>query len=282
MQMDWRPKKSGSKREPGFATESCSDVPKGGRMSIFQDRMLLQEDRKVHEADATGDHLKLLLKHVKELKAQLCPTDDGLNAWLMDAKVFTGVSFDVVPERSLKPDFLSALPLYEEESPWQMHSRRAQGVSLLESKLQVFENIASVLSKEMAASRQTFVALRGQRAFYTSRYGYKLCMRIYLNGDGRGKGSHISLFLVLLRGDYDALLQWPFAHKVTLMLLSQNNTEHLVNTLQPDPTSPSFQRPVADTNEASGFPKIEKVQPMGHMCPQLLLGVPKSPDTRKP
>ncbi|XP_013928039.1 PREDICTED: TNF receptor-associated factor 1 [Thamnophis sirtalis] len=52
-------------------------------------------------------------------------------------------------------------------------------------------------------------------AFYTSRYGYKLCMRIYLNGEGRGRGTHISLFIVLLKGDYDSLLPWPFTHKVT-------------------------------------------------------------------
>ena len=51
--------------------------------------------------------------------------------------------------------------------------------------------------------------------FYTSRYGYKMCARIYLNGDGMGKGTHVSLFFVVMRGDYDALLPWPFRQKVT-------------------------------------------------------------------
>eukprot|EP00058_Branchiostoma_floridae_P000767 XP_002586255.1 hypothetical protein BRAFLDRAFT_109339 [Branchiostoma floridae] len=45
--------------------------------------------------------------------------------------------------------------------------------------------------------------------FYTSRTGYKMCARIYLNGDGMGKGSHISLFFVLMRGHFDWLLRWP-------------------------------------------------------------------------
>ena len=40
--------------------------------------------------------------------------------------------------------------------------------------------------------------------FYTSRYGYKMCSRIYLNGDGMGRGTHISLFFVVMRGQYDA------------------------------------------------------------------------------
>ena len=50
--------------------------------------------------------------------------------------------------------------------------------------------------------------------FYTSRYGYKMCARIYLNGDGMGKGTHMSLFFVVMKGEYDALLPWPFRQKV--------------------------------------------------------------------
>ena len=50
-----------------------------------------------------------------------------------------------------------------------------------------------------------------------------MCARIYLNGDGMGKGTHISLFFVIMRGEYDALLRWPFRQKVTFMLLDQEN-----------------------------------------------------------
>jgi len=35
--------------------------------------------------------------------------------------------------------------------------------------------------------------------FYTSRYGYKMCARIYLNGDGVGRGTHLSLFFVIMQ-----------------------------------------------------------------------------------
>ena len=51
-------------------------------------------------------------------------------------------------------------------------------------------------------------------AFYTAKYGYKLCLRLYLNGDGTGKRTHLSLFIVIMRGEYDALLSWPFRNKV--------------------------------------------------------------------
>ena len=90
--------------------------------------------------------------------------------------------------------------------------------------------------------------------FYTSRYGYKMCARIYLNGDGMGKGTHISVFFVVMRGQYDALLRWPFTQKVTMMLLDQDNVEHVIDSFRPDPNSSSFQRPRREMNVASGCP----------------------------
>ena len=90
--------------------------------------------------------------------------------------------------------------------------------------------------------------------FYTSRYGYKMCARIYLNGDGMGKGTHISVFFVVMRGQYDAILRWPFRQKVTFVLFDQDNVQHVIEAFRPDPNSPSFQRPRRETNIASGCP----------------------------
>ncbi|KAM4719341.1 TNF receptor-associated factor 2 isoform 2-T3 [Anableps anableps] len=91
-------------------------------------------------------------------------------------------------------------------------------------------------------------------AFYSSKYGYKMCLRLYLNGDGTGRGTHLSLFFVVMKGKCDALLKWPFSQKVTLMLLDQNNREHIIDAFRPDITSTSFQRPISEMNIASGCP----------------------------
>uniref|UniRef100_A0A674MGP9 TNF receptor-associated factor n=1 Tax=Takifugu rubripes TaxID=31033 RepID=A0A674MGP9_TAKRU len=73
---------------------------------------------------------------------------------------------------------------------------------------------------DFTKKRQDAVAGRApamfSSAFYTSKYGYKMCLRIYLNGDGTGRGTHLSLFFVVMRGHSDALLKWPFNQKVTL------------------------------------------------------------------
>ncbi|XP_021089722.1 TNF receptor-associated factor 1 isoform X2 [Mesocricetus auratus] len=104
-------------------------------------------------------------------------------------------------------------------------------------------------------------------AFYTAKYGYKLCLRLYLNGDGSGKKTHLSLFIVIMRGEYDALLPWPFRNKVTFMLLDQNNREHAIDAFRPDLSSASFQRPQSETNVASGCPlffPLSKLQSPKH------------------
>ena len=90
--------------------------------------------------------------------------------------------------------------------------------------------------------------------FYTSQFGYKTCARIYMNGDGFGKNTHISLFFVVMKGDFDALLPWPFEKNITMMLLDQNNGEHMIDAFRSDPESSSFQRPKNNMNVASGSP----------------------------
>ena len=91
--------------------------------------------------------------------------------------------------------------------------------------------------------------------FYSSYYGYKMCARVYLNGDGTGKGTHLSLFFVLMKGEYDALQIWPFRQKVSLSLLDQSgNRRHITDTFRPDPTSSSFRQPLGEMNIASGSP----------------------------
>lgn len=55
--------------------------------------------------------------------------------------------------------------------------------------------------------------------FYIVKYGYKLCLWLYLNGDGIGKRIYLLFFIVIMRGEYDVLLLWFFWNKVIFMLL---------------------------------------------------------------
>ncbi|TRZ03589.1 hypothetical protein DNTS_013502 [Danionella cerebrum] len=130
--------------------------------------------------------------------------------------------------------------------------------SLRELQFCTFDGVFIWKIADFSRRRQEAVAGRAPAmfspAFYSSKYGYKMCMRLYLNGDGTGRGTHLSLFFVVMKGKYDALLKWPFSQKVTLMLLDQNNREHIIDAFRPDISSTSFQKPISEMNIASGCP----------------------------
>ena len=93
--------------------------------------------------------------------------------------------------------------------------------------------------------------------FYTSPHGYRMCIRTYLNGDGIGKGTHLSLFFVLMRSEHDNLLSWPFKQSVRFTLINQKNpAASITEAFVPDLHSSSFKKPENDMNIPSGFPKF--------------------------
>jgi hypothetical protein len=107
------------------------------------------------------------------------------------------------------------------------------------------EDYGQLLNEAMMGKR-LFI---DSQPFYVGRNGYKVCARAYLNGDGLGKGTHLSLFLVVLRGKYDSLIPWPFQQKVTFKLIDQSDQDpHIIASFQPRLHKP------ANTNIASGNP----------------------------
>lgn len=97
--------------------------------------------------------------------------------------------------------------------------------------------------------------------FYTSQYGYKLMATLFLNGNGAGEGSHLSVYIKILPGEYDSLLSWPFSHTVSFTLHDQaaspENACHIVESFVPDPSWKNFQRPSKEPDSLGyGFPRF--------------------------
>ncbi|NWR84993.1 TRAF2 factor, partial [Furnarius figulus] len=244
-----------------------------------------KEKLKEHEKSAVGAHMLLLLQHMRQLKGTLCSTAKAARAVTPQAElnklenklhVFENIvavlnkevessNMEIMAFRrqsELDQNIIRGLELKISE----LHrclTQKDAGLSSLHKSL-LFSEQASYdgifLWKITDVGRKLQDSVTGRTvglyspAFYTAKYGYKVCLRVYLNGDGTGKGTHLSLFFVVMKGDYDALLPWPFRHKVTFMLLDQNNREHVIDAFRPDLTSASFQRPVHDMNVASGCP----------------------------
>ena len=105
-------------------------------------------------------------------------------------------------------------------------------------------------------------------AFYTSLYGYRFCMRINLNGVDSGVGKHVALFVHMMQGEYDPILEWPFTGRIALSILDQSDASgfrhHISQTFVARPNLPAFQRPTAPRNcEGCGnveFAPIEQIR----------------------
>ncbi|CAG9771399.1 unnamed protein product [Ceutorhynchus assimilis] len=97
--------------------------------------------------------------------------------------------------------------------------------------------------------------------FYTSQYGYKLQASLFPYGNGTGEKTHISVYIKILPGEYDALLRWPFAHSVSFTLFDQTTCPdqacNIIESFIPDPTWKNFQRPSREPDSLGfGFPKF--------------------------
>ena len=69
--------------------------------------------------------------------------------------------------------------------------------------------------------------------FYSHRYGYQMQLKVFPNGIGEGAGTHISMFILIVPGEFDDLLTWPFCGIITVHLINQHknglNVVHKVN-----------------------------------------------------
>ena len=59
------------------------------------------------------------------------------------------------------------------------------------------------------------------REFYSHRMGYKMYVEVVPQGRNIGKDTHLSVYVHLMRGEYDDDLTWPFQGKVTIQLVNQ-------------------------------------------------------------
>ena len=118
-------------------------------------------------------------------------------------------------------------------------------------KIEYFREIL----KDAKRGRSTFISSGN---FFTGPNGYKLVLDMYPNGKGEGKNTHVSVYLTIVRGKYDAVLPWPFRKTVTFTLIDQEKNlmhkENYVMTLGNERTSDAFARPVTDSNIGYGFP----------------------------
>ena len=79
-------------------------------------------------------------------------------------------------------------------------------------------------------------------------------LRVFLNGEGSNRGSYMAVFFQLLKGDFDAILSWPFDYRVTITLLGSNRAQDKVESFIPVGINKALDRPATEANKFLGYP----------------------------
>ena len=86
--------------------------------------------------------------------------------------------------------------------------------------------------------------------FYTSKGGYKVTLCVYPNGNGSSKGTHVSVFMCLMKGANDNNLQFPMTGIFTVQVMNWNgDNQHFEQSIQFDDNTPVEYRERAVTGE---------------------------------
>ena len=79
-------------------------------------------------------------------------------------------------------------------------------------------------------------------------FGFKLMLQLYPNGYGTGENTHLAISIVVMKGEYDAILPWGFSKPVTFTLIDQqdepNQRQNVAFGFTADPNNEAFKKPV--------------------------------------
>ena len=89
-------------------------------------------------------------------------------------------------------------------------------------------------------------------------------IRIYPQGVGTGRGTHVALFIHMIKGNFDNSLVWPFRGTVTISVLDQScsgNQSDISRIIQATPILSAFQQPrEAICRTGYGFEKFSPIE----------------------
>ena len=73
----------------------------------------------------------------------------------------------------------------------------------------------------LVSGRGRPIGEKESNAFYTGCYGYKLKLKLSPDSNS-GSFKSFKIVVVLIKGEYDDILPWPFSKKITVTIIDQN------------------------------------------------------------
>ena len=131
---------------------------------------------------------------------------------------------------------MTKLKLSKTEDKFASTEMRLTSLEVMMHRLQWSSNLMTTATRNAMGTQICPVTLKIPKStedvlcsdsFYSHSKGYKMCLRAYPSGKGGGKGTHLSVYLRLLKGSHDDNLIWPLRGKFEFKLLNQiSDCEH--------------------------------------------------------
>ena len=127
-----------------------------------------------------------------------------------------------------------------------------------EERIHALENKPFIYTWTINDFRCEFLDKIESEPFYTSECGYKVRLDLYPNGFSIGKNTHLSIYMTIMKGNFDAILKWPFAKRVTLTLIDQhenlNDRKNITKAISGNQEQQAWNsRPLRESNNSRGF-----------------------------
>ena len=96
-------------------------------------------------------------------------------------------------------------------------------------------------------------------------------MRIFLKGVNGGDGRHIGLFVGMMKGEYDTVLEWPFCGRISLTIKDQSTDVHgfrndISGTFMVNRNLGAFQKPAAADSGYTTLYGYAEFAPVATVC----------------
>ncbi|CAF3396335.1 unnamed protein product [Rotaria sp. Silwood1] len=114
-----------------------------------------------------------------------------------------------------------------------------------ETYLWYINNLQEIFQNAKQATQSNDIS----SSFYTYRGGYKISLKIYVNGHITAQNTYLSLHLTILCGPCDSYLNWPFDNPILICLYDNSAKQyHIFHTITPEKYSECFQQPKMNEN----------------------------------
>ena len=201
----------------------------------------MRENMALHLQSSTEAHLALACVKLNNTQEQLANTQVELNKTqiqLNNTQTQLNNSQETTVELVRKVDLLER-QLKEKLNEKQVNEAVHKVMQMKTRFIWKIDNFSEMLRK---AKRDEKFKIRSQ-PFYTHSCGYKLQLSLYPNGNGSGTNSHLSVYISVLKGEYDALLPWPVKITLKITLIDQQPSEILQDNVESCITNTVSERP---------------------------------------